>query len=666
MCATGFRSANNVTQFCPNKTRCVDVNKCNMLRCGPASICNNTRGSFSCACQEGYKDISPIGNEYTQCLDIDECSHTPSPCDHKAICTNTPGTFSCNCPLGYIPSYSIKQGNNVTSCTVKCEERNISAPTCEPALSLQCRLQTLIHSVTPSCDMNTSFSLDKTMLQLLDGVESLINDKSWERETNSNRLKLAGETLTSVESAARNLALLHQGNVTLGRNITLHVLSSTVRSERISLQSSQSYMELDWNSVAQDNTPGLNLIGFLEYPNLSPLLCNATVRDTGSAARTPRHHVVSSVLSAFQSRGDTRNLSQPIILRLRHNRQVNTNKTRCVFWSHAESAWSTAGCEKLESTADETLCSCRHMTSFAVLMALHNIESWVLSLITQIGLSVSITCLALSIVTFVCCRSLRGTRNTIHTHLCVSLLLAHIIFLFGIRATHSRVVCGVVAGSLHAFYLASFCWMSLEGLELYLMLVTVFDSHYLKKRHLLALGYGVPTVIVIISAAINPEGYGTETHCWLSLKKHFIWSFLGPICVIILMNCGIFVLTVWKLAVKMTSLNPDQGKYKRIRTLTVTAVAQLCILGCCWVLGFLQFGPGSLAVSYAFSILNSLQGVQIFLLHCLMHRKVRSEYSHWFCAFAHLKTPSRYSEFSSNSATATHSRAKNANKDSTL
>ncbi|MEE6526863.1 hypothetical protein FKM82_027783, partial [Ascaphus truei] len=129
----------------------------------------------------------------------------------------------------------------------------------------------------------------------------------------------------------------------------------------------------------------------------------------------------------------------------------------------------------------------------------------------------------------------------------------------------SQVVCGVVAGSLHAFYLASFCWMSLEGLELYLMLVTVFDSHYLKKRHLLALGYGVPTVIVIISAAINPEGYGTETHCWLSLKKHFIWSFLGPICVIILMNCGIFVLTVWKLAVKMTSLNPDQGKYKRIR-----------------------------------------------------------------------------------------------------
>lgn len=71
--------------------------------------------------------------------------------------------------------------------------------------------------------------------------------------------------------------------------------------------------------------------------------------------------------------------------------------------------------------------------------------------------------------------------------------------------------CSLVAGLLHYWFLAAFCWMSLEGMELYFLVVRVFQGQGLRKRWLCLIGYGVPLVIVVISAifaATYKEGYG--------------------------------------------------------------------------------------------------------------------------------------------------------------
>lgn len=68
--------------------------------------------------------------------------------------------------------------------------------------------------------------------------------------------------------------------------------------------------------------------------------------------------------------------------------------------------------------------------------------------------------------------------------------------------------CRLVAGLLHYCFLAAFCWMSLEGVELYFLVVRVFQGQGLPRRWLYLLGYGVPLVIVGISAAVRSEGYG--------------------------------------------------------------------------------------------------------------------------------------------------------------
>lgn len=58
------------------------------------------------------------------------------------------------------------------------------------------------------------------------------------------------------------------------------------------------------------------------------------------------------------------------------------------------------------------------------------------------------------------------------------------------------------------------------------------------------------------------------------------------------------------------------------RAFTITAVAQLCVLGTMWIFGCFQFGENTIIMSYLFTILGSLQGVMLFVMHCLFSKQV--------------------------------------------
>nr|XP_023500956.1 adhesion G protein-coupled receptor E2-like [Equus caballus] len=64
--------------------------------------------------------------------------------------------------------------------------------------------------------------------------------------------------------------------------------------------------------------------------------------------------------------------------------------------------------------------------------------------------------------------------------------------------------------------------------------------------------------------------------------------------------------------------------------LTFKATAQLFILGCTWCLGILQVRPAAHVMAHLFTIINSLQGVFIFLVYCLLSQQVRKQYGKWF------------------------------------
>lgn len=72
--------------------------------------------------------------------------------------------------------------------------------------------------------------------------------------------------------------------------------------------------------------------------------------------------------------------------------------------------------------------------------------------------------------------------------------------------------CRLVAGMLHFCFLAAFCWMALEGVELYFLVVRVFQGQGLSTWYRCLIGYGVPLLIVVISmAAVKMDGYGHAT-----------------------------------------------------------------------------------------------------------------------------------------------------------
>lgn len=84
-----------------------------------------------------------------------------------------------------------------------------------------------------------------------------------------------------------------------------------------------------------------------------------------------------------------------------------------------------------------------------------------------------------------------------------------------------QLACTVMAGLLHFLVVASFVWMLLEALQLHLLVrrlskVQVIQRDGLPKPCLYLVGYGVPFVIVGVSALIYSDGYGaTEAEVWV-------------------------------------------------------------------------------------------------------------------------------------------------------
>lgn len=91
-----------------------------------------------------------------------------------------------------------------------------------------------------------------------------------------------------------------------------------------------------------------------------------------------------------------------------------------------------------------------------------------------------------------------------------SFLLFFFSSLYSLPCCYPQIACPIFAGLLHFFFLAAFSWMCLEGVQLYLMLVEVFESEYSRKKYYYLCGYCFPALVVGISAAIDYRSYGTK------------------------------------------------------------------------------------------------------------------------------------------------------------
>uniref|UniRef100_A0A8C8SEN5 Uncharacterized protein n=1 Tax=Pelusios castaneus TaxID=367368 RepID=A0A8C8SEN5_9SAUR len=363
---------------------------------------------------------------------------------------------------------------------------------------------------------------------------------------------------------------------------------------------------------------GLAAVAFASYMGMENILNSSFFH--GQNASSVRMN--SRVVGAFLTSQTKTNFSDPV------NYTFQNTQPICVSWEATaqHGSWSRAGCGVLRANATHTTCSCHHVSNLAVLLASGEMTAdFPLFLLSHIGLALSLVCLLLAILTFLLCRSIRNISTSIHLQLCLCLFLADLLFLSAVNRTSQPLACSIIAGVLHYLFLAAFAWMFLEAVVLFLTVRNLGVVNYFGTRRpnmaLLSLfGYGFPALAVAVSAAVMSDGYKRKDICWLSTKRGFIWSFLGPVCAII--NLILFALTLWMLQRKLSSLNAEVSTLKDTRLLTFKAIAQVFILGCTWIFGLFQVGPAASVMAYLFTIINSLQGAFIFLVHCVLNRQV--------------------------------------------
>ncbi|XP_069347737.1 putative adhesion G protein-coupled receptor E4P [Eulemur rufifrons] len=571
-------------------------------QCPEHALCYS---STHCTCEVGFRSRSGrryFFSSHETCEDIDECRTGLARCKRRAYCKNKIGSYICSCVVKY-PVWNWVAG--------------------------------LVEIDHPDCYENSS---GKTQSPA----------SIWESlGTNGSRKDLAREVtqlLQKTELSVWNLSFVSPGH---GEDHKLGIVYETKRCNETSaktlLEAGNNTMDINCAYAFKGATTDRSAVALITYLSVGDILNGSFFKNRRGLREVKLNsHIVSGTIG-LKEKVD---LSGPVVLTFQHTQPGGARtKHLCVYWEESQEeggSWSTEGCSHVYSNDTHTQCKCYHLSSFAVLVALTPKEDPALTVITHVGLIISLLCLFLAILTFLLCRPIQNTSTTLHLQLSLCLFLAHLLFLTGINRTEPEVLCSVIAGLLHYLYLAAFTWMFLEGLYLFLTVRNLKVANYttsgqFKKRFMYPIGYGIPAVIVAVSAIAGHKNYGTYTHCWLKLEKGFIWSFMGPVGVIILINLVFYFQILWILRSKLSSLNKEVSTIQDTRVMTFKAIAQLFVLGCSWGLGFFMVKEvgktvGSV-IAYLFTIVNVLQGALLFVVHCLLNRQVRMEYKKWFSGF---------------------------------
>ncbi|KAI8494032.1 hypothetical protein Bbelb_283790 [Branchiostoma belcheri] len=278
-------------------------------------------------------------------------------------------------------------------------------------------------------------------------------------------------------------------------------------------------------------------------------------------------------------------------------------EVKCVFWDFDADAWSTEGCESRGENMGRYTCACNHLTNFAIIFDVSG-ESFgdhekPLEVITIVGCVVSIVCLVLTLFSFIVTRRDKRRTRTGHAknqrlvliNLCVALLATLVIFLAGINRTASPIGCKAVAALLHYFLLAALMWMAVEAVNLYRAVVQVFDH--------------VSENFVIKAGAV----------AWAGL--------------ILLFNLLVFILVMYKLVLEEKKQKELRGAdaIKVDRQWIILQIRRACsimaLFGLTWVFGFFVIDESRTVFAYLFCIFNTLQGLFIFIFHCVMREGMK-------------------------------------------
>ena len=113
----------------------------------------------------------------------------------------------------------------------------------------------------------------------------------------------------------------------------------------------------------------------------------------------------------------------------------------------------------------------------------------------------------------------------------------------------------------------------------------------------------------------------TTTNC-LNLWSESVHCPIRRSCTQI--NIVVFILVIRKMM--GTKCVQDKTQLGKLRAGVKASVVVLPLLGITWLFGLLSFSTDTIVFKYIFTIFNSLQGLTIFIFHCVLNSQVRKIY----------------------------------------
>lgn len=76
------------------------------------------------------------------------------------------------------------------------------------------------------------------------------------------------------------------------------------------------------------------------------------------------------------------------------------------------------------------------------------------------------------------------------------------------------------------------------------MLIEVFETEKSRIKWYYLIAYGLPMLIVGISGTLFPQGYGSDRYCWLRSDNYIIYTFIGPVSIVLVVCTSPFYLNL--------------------------------------------------------------------------------------------------------------------------
>ncbi|XP_028410420.1 CD97 antigen-like [Dendronephthya gigantea] len=614
-------------------------------KCHPQASCNNTIGSYTCTCNEGF-----TGNG-TVCKELRVPSTTIQ-------VRSEPVVFSTTKEMNDTKDYGIlnkmkEEVDILSDEDTTEEERREGARKIVDELSKLTNLgegygrqtaidQEILTETVVILQKIVHLNISDENLNILSPASNILdirNEKIWKNMTD-------GEAIRQLVITLENYGF-QQGDI----------LKNNTRAN--SIFQGRSNVQLQVKYVARKGVLSYeeNLFDFPNASlNLSP---DALPKESGAVVvviffKTLNSFLVdnfytddkyadvnSSIISASVQPQPKTLFKEPVRISW-ETEKLDESKT-CVYWKPelGENRWRTDGCRRVidKSYGSRFVCECNHLTAFASMemsgYVIGKAHRTALEIISTIGCSVSLFGIFLTILAhaLVWKRLHKNAKTKIPTqvlmNLCVAIGMADIFAIMGGPAQTHETFCVTVSILLYFSVLALFGWMLCEGIIIYFQLVNVYSGLGLGGKHMKAfyvIGWGIPVVVVsTLVGSHDLEDFKSEYACWYRAGGVLFWTFVGTIGLVLLINLIIFILAL-RNALSTKEVNtsgPDASAMLKKAKMGLRGSAVLLpLLGLTWVFGLFVFNRDTIVFKYLFAIFNSLQGLVIFIFHVLLNKKI--------------------------------------------